>query len=256
VTSVGKDVTVAIGTLVTFYYDSTWAEYVAVPAERLIPLPANYPPEKASQFQNAITAWDLLEESKVQAGQWLVLTAGNSSVSTQVLQFARQRGVNVICIVREALKHLDLKALGATEVIELKLNDRIGDRIGEITGNSGANAVIDCVGGPLLSELVPSLVPWGGQVIIYGGYSSERFELHNFDVLMKGITIKPYVYRYFFSSPQKEDFTELDRIAEAFGRPDFKVSVGGVHALEDFTTAIYESIHHPENGKRFFKMHS
>jgi len=106
----GKKVSLTPGTLVAFYYYNTWAEYAAVPADWLIPLPATLPPEKASQFQNAITAWDLLRDSGVQPGQWLAVTAGNSSVATKMLQFANLGKVNVLSIVRRAETGLDLKA--------------------------------------------------------------------------------------------------------------------------------------------------
>jgi NADPH2:quinone reductase len=60
-------------------------------------------------------------------------------------------------------------------------------------------------------------------VILYGGYSPERFELHNFDLLMKGSAIKSYVYRYFFTPPQKEDAKLLREIVDIAGRPEFRV---------------------------------
>jgi NADPH:quinone reductase len=73
-----------------------------------MPLPADYPVEKAGQLVNLITAWDLLEESRVLPGQWLVLSAGNSTVATLVLQFAKAQGVKVISVVRRVSDRLDL----------------------------------------------------------------------------------------------------------------------------------------------------
>jgi NADPH:quinone reductase len=93
IAKVGKEVSLKPGTLVAFSYNNTWAEYAAVPAEWLIPLPSDYPVEKAAQLVNPITAWDLLSESRVQAGQWLAVTAGNSTVATMVLQFAKYKKI-------------------------------------------------------------------------------------------------------------------------------------------------------------------
>jgi NADPH:quinone reductase-like Zn-dependent oxidoreductase len=254
IAKVGKEVALKPGTLVAFSYYNTWAEYTALPAEWLIPLPSNYPIEKAGQLVNPITAWDLLDQSRVEPGQWLAVTAGHSTVATMVLQFAKLKKVNVICIVRRRNKDLDLKALGASAVIELSsLSENVGKRVMEITENNGVNGVIDCVGGALLGELLRSTA-LGAQIIIYGGYSSEKFELHNFDILMKGSTIKSYVYRYFFTPPPAVDRQLLQEIADVSGRADFTVPLAGIHPLEDFRTAIYESVNHPENGKRFFRM--
>jgi NADPH:quinone reductase len=65
-----------------------------------------------------------------------------------VLQFAKLKNVNVICIVRRRNRNLDLKALGASAIIELSsLSENVGKRVMEITENNGVNGVIDCVGG-------------------------------------------------------------------------------------------------------------
>lgn len=250
----GKNVTMKTGTLVAFSHYNTWAEYAAVPAERLIPLPVSFPIEKAGQFVNFISAWDLLEMSGVQPGQWLALTAGNSTVSVMAAQFARRKGVKVLAIVRKAQTHLDLKTLGADEVIELsKLEGNISDRIAKITQGKHLNGVIDSVGGALAGDLVRSLAD-GGRFVIYGGYSPEKFSIHNFDLLIKGAEIRTYIYRYFFDPPKSGDFPELEKIAEITEAAAFRIPIGGSHPLDDFKAAIYETAHRPELGKRFFNM--
>ncbi|MBJ9992306.1 MULTISPECIES: quinone oxidoreductase family protein [Paenibacillus] len=252
VVKAGKNVSYQPGTLVYFSYLKSWAEYAVVPEEWLIPLPSDYPLEKASQFGNLVSAWDMLEESKVKPGDWLALTAGNSTVATMVSQFANLRGVNVISLVRKVQEHVPLNDLGVTKIIELsKLSCNVHDQIMEITKNKGLNGIIDCVGGPVTGELIQTL-SFDGRIIIYGGFSSEKFELHNFDILFKNAVMKAYGYRYFFQPPTEEDNFLLQKIAEAANTPKFRVPIGGMHALEDYKTAIYESIHHPERGKRFF----
>jgi NADPH:quinone reductase len=250
VTKVGKDVALKPGTFVGFSYYNTWTEFVAVPAKWLIPLPAEYPIEKAGQLVNPITAWDLLAESGVQPGQWLAVTGGHSTCATMVLQFAKYKKINVISIVRRM--RTDLKALGASAVIELS-NRGIGEQIMEITGNQGVNGVIDCVGGPSAGELIRSLAV-GGQFVIYGGFSAEKFELHNFDILMKGSGIKSHIYRYFFTPPKEADREVLSEVIEIFGRPEFKIPIGGVHDLGEFKVAVDETLNRPERGKHFFRM--
>ncbi len=254
VVKVGQDVALEIGTYVAFSYYNAWAEYAAVPAEWLIPLPSRTPIEIAAQFVNPITAWDLLNESAVQRGGWLALTAGNSAVSTMVLNFAVTRKIKVIALVRRQSEQLDLKAWGAAEVIELsKLSTGLSEKIAEITEQNGVNAVIDCVGGAIAGDLIRSLAI-GGQFVIYGGFSPEKFPLHNFDLLMKGAAIKSYVYRYFFNPPPADDRKLLNEIADSCARPEFNLRIGGAHALDDFKIAIAETLDRPESGKRILKM--
>ena len=143
IAKVGKEASLKPGTFVAFSYYNTWAEYAAVPAEWLVPLPSNYPIEKAGQLVNPITAWDLLDQSRVQPGEWLAVTAGHSTLATLVLQFAKLKKVNVISIVRRRKKHLALNALGASAVVEISsLSENVGQRVMEITENRGVNGVI------------------------------------------------------------------------------------------------------------------
>ncbi|MER8393862.1 hypothetical protein NKH10_18395 [Mesorhizobium sp. M1340] len=111
VEAVGANVLLEPGTLVAFSYYGSWAEYAAIPAEWLIPLPAGYPVERAGQMVNPITAWDLVVDSRVRPGQWLAVTAGYSSISTMVMQFAQRRGINVIALVRRSHQSFDLRRL-------------------------------------------------------------------------------------------------------------------------------------------------
>jgi hypothetical protein len=85
--------------------------------------------------------------------------------------------------------------------------------------------------------------------------SAERFELHNFDVLLNGIEIRSHVYHYFFNPPKPEDKAELEQIGAAAADKDFKVPLGGLNLLEEFRAAVGETLVHPERGKHFFAPH-
>jgi NADPH2:quinone reductase len=251
---VGGNVALTPGTLVAFSYYNTWAEYAAVPAEWLIPLPDDYPLEKAGQMVNPITAWDLLAESQVQPGQWLALTAGYSSVSTMALQFAKRRGIKVISLVRRLHGDVDLEALGSAAIIDLSAQtDGLGETIRQITGGEGIHGIIDNVGGPVTGDLFRSLA-FGGQLVINGGMSPDRFELHNFDVLLSGAEIRASIYRYFFSPPVDADRPMLKEVIETVGDPEFHAPIGGVHRLEGFGDAIAKSWMRPELGKQVFRL--
>jgi NADPH:quinone reductase-like Zn-dependent oxidoreductase len=123
----------------------------------------------------------------------------------------------------------------------------------KITGNKGINGVIDNVGGPVTGELIRSM-GFGGRVIINGGMSTSKFELHNFDILLSGIEIKSHVYRYFFNPPKEADTTTLEEIINISAQPDFLTPLGGMHGLEDFDLAITETIKFPQKGKHIFRI--
>lgn len=241
------------GTAVGFSYVDVWAEYISMPEAWAIPLPEDYPLEKGAQMLNLVTARDLLDRAAAKPGDWIALTAGNSTVSTMVAQMARARDVHVVSIVRRrlALPDGESAAFGATSVVELSsLDVPLGTRLAEITNGKGLRAAIDGVGGPMAGDLLRSLA-FGGKLIVYGGFSEERFSLHNFDVLLNCTTIEPYIYRYFFEPPKPEDRAWLEDIVRTTKSESFRVRSAGAHAPDDFATAVRESFERPEAGKRF-----
>lgn len=248
----GGETSIEPGTLVSFAYYGAWAELAVVPEEWLIPLPAGYPLDTAAQLTNVISAVDLLDRAQVRPGQWLALTAGNSTVATLVLQLARAREIKVLSLVRRAQPDLDLRAWGAAEVIELSrlpAGARVADRVAEVTGGAGLHGVIDAVGGPLLGDLVRSLA-MGGRAIVYGAFSQEPFTLHSAELLMKASTIETYAYRYFFSPPPKQDAAWLESVIAQAGQDSLRMRIAGRHSLDDFASAVRETIEHGERGKR------
>lgn len=252
VESVPAGSNIAPGSLVAFSYYNSWAEYAAVPVEWLIPLPPHLAPEKAAQFFNLITAWDLLSVARVSKGDWIAVTAGNATVSTMVAQFAAARGVKVIATSRRP--RADLLERGVSAVIDVgNLDGPIGPKIADITDGAGIAALIDNVGGPLTGDIIRSM-RFGGQVVINGGMSPDRFELHNFDVLLNGLEIRSHVYRYFFSPPKPEEALELARIADASIGDGLKVAVGGFVDLGAWRDAIEATLESPDAGKQFFRM--
>jgi NADPH:quinone reductase-like Zn-dependent oxidoreductase len=251
----GPGASLAIGTLVDIYYYNTWAEYAAVPEEWLIPLPGDYPREKAGQLMTLITGWDLVEASKARPGDWMAITAGNSSNAVMATQMAARKGIRVISIVRKMPAGLDLRVLGAEAVIDLSVTgDAVGSRIREITGGKGVNAVIEAVGGPVLTELVHSAGLYA-KVIMYGGLSEQRFHLHNNDFYLKGLTMDSYIYRYFFRPPVPEERETIQQIIDLSSDPSFIIPVSGRYGLDEYRTAVHNSFYSTPggtSGKTFF----
>ena len=252
----GKNTNFKPGSLVAIHnHKGVWAEYCAVKDHDLFPLPTDYSLEKATQIFNAVTAWDLIDRSGIKGQGYLALTAGNSVVASLALQFAnqKQRGVKVISLVRNVKEDFDLRALGAVEVIETARGTKdIAEIVSRVTSSAGVNAVIDCVGGPILAPLVKSLA-LGGKALLYGGFRTENFELHNFDLLTRLASIETYVYRYFFSSPPKEAHDFIQEVIHAFGSDSIKIPVAAAHPIEGFRTALNETLHFPGKGKQFLK---
>jgi NADPH2:quinone reductase len=242
ITRAGKNTSIATGTLVAFSYSSVWAEYICLPEDAVIKLPNDYPIEKAAQIVNLITAWDLLKKSEVSKDDWLVLTAAGSAVATMILQFAVQQGINVISIVREPeLYQKDLERLGAKLVLTSTNEEDIEIQINKITQSTGVKGVIDCVGGRLLSKVIKS-INYRAHIIIYGAYSQDRFELHSYDLLLKGASISAYNYRFLSRGPKEEEKEELTDLFNAAGQSEFEAPIAKSFPLDEHKAAFVAAL--------------
>ena len=98
--------------------DGMLAQYAVANQEAVVPLPSHLSFEEAATLPcAAVTAWVALTgHRRVTAGD-TVLTLGSGGVAVFALQFARLMGARVIATTSTGEKAEQLKALGATEVI-------------------------------------------------------------------------------------------------------------------------------------------
>ena len=248
VEQVGAGVGLAPGTPVAVTHKGLWAEYAVAPTRKVVALPPAFPLETGAEFMNLITAWDLLDLSGVRKDQWVVLTAGHASVATLVAQFARAVGVRVLSIVRRRSDAVDLAAFGADAVVALAETDDLTAAVRDVTG--GAHGLIDCVGGRNFGDLAAALV-FGSRIVVYGGFAPEPVSMHNLDLLLNGLEIRSYVYRYFFDGPGPSDEARVRQVLAMAQVLNVRIPVAGRFRLEDHAAALAET---GEPGRRYFRM--
>lgn len=240
----------APGMLVAFSAMRLWAEYVTVDPAWLVPLPDDYPIDRAAQFMPAVTARDLLEASEVEAGQWLAVTAGHSLVSTLLIQMARRRGVRVVAIVRRAVESRDLTALGAEAVVELSTLDMpLADAVRGATDGDNLAGVVDAVGGTVLTQLL-EVLGFNGRAVIVGAYDPAPFQANALKLLMDVQVIRPYIYRYFFDAPTAADAEWLKSVLDELADPATEVLIAGRRPIEAYREALEQTMRAPERGKQ------
>jgi NADPH2:quinone reductase len=249
----GAGVTLAPNTLVSFFAKNAWAEYVCIPADELFVLPANLPVEKAAQFAlNPVTAWGLLEKSHLVPGDWLLLTAGNSTVSKLIIQFAVRRGINIIATIRDPKYASQLNEMGA-EVINVN-NAHITDCVAEITKGAGVSCVMDAVGGNTGTEALNTLKV-DGKHIVYGRMDKENVQFHNSAITYKNLTISGFGIRGYLQNLNPGQRSQMvQSIAGIIASPDFKMDVVATYGIEDFKEAFRTIMDNDTQGKVLFKL--
>ncbi|MGN6571507.1 MAG: NADP-dependent oxidoreductase [Pseudolabrys sp.] len=159
--------------LADWYRDGTLAEYVAMEARNLAPLPGDVDfAVGASLPISGLTAWQgLIEHGHLRAGQSVIAHGAAGAVGSMVTQIAREFGAYVIGTGRAADRQAALD-FGANEFVDLdteKLEDVGGvdlvfDVIGGDIGNRSARLIRG--GGTLVSIVGPSEVrPADGRAI-------------------------------------------------------------------------------------------
>src|ERR671936_129483 len=146
--------------------DGTLAEYVAVEARNLAPLPGDVDfTVGASLPISGLTAWQgLFVHGRVQAGQSVLVHGAAGGVGSMVTQFAREMGAYVIGTGRSADRQTAL-AFGAQEFVDLQ-NDALED-VG------GVDLVFDVIGGDI-GKRSAGLVRAGGMLVTIAGPPEAR----------------------------------------------------------------------------------
>src|SRR5690242_15969012 len=152
--------------LTDWYRDGTLAEYAAVEARNLAPLPGDVDfPAGASLPISGLTAWQgLVVHGRVRAGQRIIAHGAAGAVGSMVTQLARELGAYVIGTGRAADRQKALD-FGAQEFVDLE-NDVL-EEVG------GVDLVFDLIGGDIGKQSA-RLVRAGGTLVSIVGPSEVR----------------------------------------------------------------------------------
>lgn len=148
----------------------SYAELVAVPADRALPVPDGVSDEVAgSSLLRGLTAHYLLDGSAhPQPGETVLLHAGAGGVGLILTQLAKRRGLRVISVVSTDAKAELSAGAGADEV--LRYGDDLPARVRSLTDGRGVPVVYDGVGAATFeASLAATAVR--GIVVLFGAAS-------------------------------------------------------------------------------------
>ena len=153
-----------------------YAEYVAVPAPQVMPVPESVPLQHAAALPEvACTVWsNLVMTAGLSAGQLVLVHGGASGIGTHAIQVGVALGCRV-AVTAGAKNKQDLCAeLGAEIVIGYRDEDFV-ERVRAETDGAGADVILDIMGAAYLDRNVDALAPDGRLVIIgmQGGVKGE-----------------------------------------------------------------------------------
>ncbi|NGO70558.1 NADP-dependent oxidoreductase [Streptomyces boncukensis] len=141
--------------------DGTLAEYVAVEARNLAPLPASVPHTRAVALPLAgLTAWQALHDhAAVRPGQSVLVHGAAGAVGSLAVQLAREAGARVVGTGRERDRDAVLEA-GAEQFVALADGERFEEAAGRV------DVVLDVIGGEILERSAAVVRPGGTLVTV------------------------------------------------------------------------------------------
>ena len=134
-----------------------YAEYVAVPAGMLMPVPKGLSMVEAAALPEAYGAayLFLFLEGNLQPGETLLVQAGASGLASVLIPMAKAFGARVITTVRNSELSKAIEHLHADRVVDTSKESLKDVMKEELKAGHGVNLTIDCLGGPTTGECLP-----------------------------------------------------------------------------------------------------
>ncbi|MEV6116019.1 NADP-dependent oxidoreductase [Streptomyces sp. NPDC052109] len=199
--------------LADWHRDGTLAQYVAIEARNLAPLPGDVDfTVGASLPISGLTAWQgLFQHGRLQAGQTILAHGAAGAVGTMVTQLAREAGAYVIGTGRAADREKALD-FGAHEFVDLE-NDTLKD-VG------GVDLVLDVIGGDVQKQSAALIKAGGTLVSVVGPVEARPTD---------GLAIDFVV---------EADRAQLGEIVQRVRDGRLRTNIGDVASLDDAVDAL------------------
>ena len=199
--------------LTDWYRDGSLAEYAAVEARNLAPLPGDVDfTVGASLPISGLTAWQgLFEHGRLRTGQSVIAHGAAGAVGSMVTQLARLAGAYVIGTGRAADRQKALD-FGANEFVDL--NNEVLEDVG------GVDLVFDLIGGDI-GKRSARLVRAGGTLVSIVGPAEAR--------PADGLAVDFVV---------ESDRAQLSEIVQRVRDGRLRTNIGTVSALDDAVAAF------------------
>jgi NADPH:quinone reductase-like Zn-dependent oxidoreductase len=169
--------------------DGMFAEYVVLPQDGVVPIPAHLSYEEAATLPcAAVTAWNALTTWVLKPGI-TVLVQGTGGVSIFALQFARLAGARLTVTSKSDEKLQEAAKLGAVDLINYRSTPDWDQKALELTNGIGVDHIVE-VGGPGTLARSMNAVRVGGRISLIGLLTGPESTVNPMPVLGKQIQLQ------------------------------------------------------------------
>jgi NADPH:quinone reductase-like Zn-dependent oxidoreductase len=210
-----------------WHRDGTLAEYAAIEARNLAPLPGDVDfTVGASLPISGLTAWQgLFTHGRLRSGQSVLVHGATGAVGTMVTQLAREAGAWVIGTGRAGDRQ-KASDFGAHEFVDLA-----GDTLEDV---GGVDLVFDMIGGDIQKRSAGLIRPGGALVSVTGPVETRPADGRAVDFVVES------------------DRAQLDEIVQRVRDGRLRTNIGEIAALEDAVAALNPT--ERRNGKTIIRI--
>jgi NADPH2:quinone reductase len=166
-----------------------YAEFVAVPAGQVLPLPSGWSPIEAATLPETFFTIEqtLVLRAGLSAGMWVLIHGAAGGIGGTAIQVSRLKGARPIAVVSSAEKADYALSLGAEAAIRHDEEDFVA-RTMAITGEHGADRVVDMVAGENLDRNISASARFG-HIVLLATAGGAKAEINAARLMMKQLTL-------------------------------------------------------------------
>jgi NADPH:quinone reductase-like Zn-dependent oxidoreductase len=201
---------------------------------------------------NQMTAFQLLAQPGLSAGDWVAQTAANSAVGRSVIALASGRGLRTLNVVRrgDAVPFVDDRADAV-----LVNGDDLAAEIAGALGDDTLALVLAATGGPAITTLATALAG-DGTVVSYGAVDGQPITLPLPGVIYGGLHVHGFwIVNWIRQTPRDQVAAAYQQVARSVADGTLRTEVAATYPLSDYATA-FEQAGRPgtdgRTGKVFF----
>lgn len=148
-------------------YDGAMADYLVLPAEKVVPVPASWPLERAALVEPTAVGVHAVQQGLLQPGQD-VLVLGAGIIGLVTAQAARALGASRVLIADPIDARLErARSLDLCETLNNERHD-LRQAVRERFGDKGADLIFDCVGIQPTLDAAIAVARKGTRIVMVG----------------------------------------------------------------------------------------
>ncbi len=191
-----------------------YASEAVAPAVCLLPVPESLPLDQAGAFpETFLTVFlNVFMTAGLAPGGTALVHGGGSGIGTAAIALVRASGARIAVTAGSDEKCRRCLELGADRAVNYRSEDFV-TAVAELTGGTGADVVLDHIGGPYLARNLDALAT-GGRLVVIATMGGAEAPLDLRVLMRKRLSVIGSTLR---ARPTSEKAEIVRRFADAFG---------------------------------------